>query len=107
MNARRVGIARDVSGIVANVDVTNNEHLSEGQVLYRLDSRRFQIATGRAKSKLAQTELTLESMKSDCMFEITAVTQYRNPFAAGGRAALDSGVGQQAQIIALTTASCR
>lgn len=65
VNARQVGISTDVSGIVADVDVTNNQYVSEGQVLYRLDSRQFQIAVDKAKSNLAQTELTLESMKAD------------------------------------------
>ena len=65
VNARQVGISTDVPGIVAEVDVTNNEHVSAGQVLYRLDARQFQIAVDRAKSNLAQTDLTLESMKAD------------------------------------------
>jgi membrane fusion protein (multidrug efflux system) len=65
VNARQVSISTDVSGIVADVNVTDNERVSEGQVLYRLESRQFQIAVDRAKSNLAQTELTLESMKAD------------------------------------------
>jgi membrane fusion protein (multidrug efflux system) len=65
VNARLVGISTDIPGIVAEVDVSNNERVSVGQVLYRLDSRQFQIAVERAKSTLAQTELTLESTKAD------------------------------------------
>lgn len=65
VNARQVGISTDVSGLVADVDVVNNQHVSEGEILYRLDSRQFKIAVDRAKSNLAQTELTLESMKAD------------------------------------------
>lgn len=65
VNARQVGISTDVSGIVAHVEVTNNQYVSESEVLYRLDSRQFRIAVDKAKSNLAQTELTLESMKAD------------------------------------------
>lgn len=65
VNARQVGISTDVSGIVADVEVTNNQYVSTDQVLYRLDSRQFQIAVDKAKSNLAQTELTLESTKAD------------------------------------------
>jgi membrane fusion protein, multidrug efflux system len=60
-----VGISTDVSGIVRDVDVAENQHVPAGQVLYRLDPRQFQIALDNAKANLAQTELTIESMKQD------------------------------------------
>jgi membrane fusion protein, multidrug efflux system len=65
VNAEKVGISTDVSGIVQDVDVTNNEHVTKGQVLYRLDPRQFQIAVDNAKANLAQTGLLLDSMKQD------------------------------------------
>jgi membrane fusion protein (multidrug efflux system) len=65
VNARQVGIATDVPGIVSEVDVSNDQHVSLGQVLYRLDPRQFQIALDNARSNLAQTALSLESMKAD------------------------------------------
>jgi membrane fusion protein, multidrug efflux system len=61
----KVGISTDVSGTVQSVDVTENQHVAAGQVLYRLDPRQFQIALESAKANLAQTELTIESMKKD------------------------------------------
>ena len=61
----KVGISTDVSGIVQDVDVSENHHVSAGQVLYRLDPRQFQIALDNAKANLAQTELTIEAMKRD------------------------------------------
>jgi membrane fusion protein, multidrug efflux system len=65
VEADKVGISADVSGIVNEVDVTENQRVSTGQVLYRLDPRQFQIALDNAKANLAQTELTVESMKRD------------------------------------------
>ena len=65
VNAETVGISTDVSGIVQQVDVTENQHVANGQVLYRLDSRQFQIALDNAKANLAQTALTIASMKQD------------------------------------------
>ncbi len=44
VDADKVGISTDVSGIVHDVDVKENEHVTAGQVLYRLDPRQFQIA---------------------------------------------------------------
>jgi membrane fusion protein (multidrug efflux system) len=65
VEADKVGISTDVSGIVLDVDVAENQQVPAGQVLYRLDPRQFQIALDNAKANLAQTELTIESMKRD------------------------------------------
>jgi membrane fusion protein (multidrug efflux system) len=65
VEADKVGVSTDVSGIVQDVDVGDNEHVAAGQMLYRLDPRQFQIALDNAKANLAQTALTIESMKSD------------------------------------------
>src|SRR5579871_5180692 len=65
VNADKVGISTDVSGIVQVVDVADNQHVKAGQVLYRLDPRQFQIGLDNAKANLAQTQLTIEAMKQD------------------------------------------
>jgi len=65
VEAETVGISTDVSGIVNDVAVTDNQHIVAGQVLYRLDPRQFQIALDNAKANLAQTALTIDSMKQD------------------------------------------
>jgi membrane fusion protein (multidrug efflux system) len=65
VNAETVGISSDVSGIVQQIDVTENQHVDNGQILYRLDPRQFQISLDNAKANLAQTELTIASMKRD------------------------------------------
>jgi membrane fusion protein, multidrug efflux system len=65
VEAEKVGISTDVSGIVKDVDVTENERVAAGQILYRLDPRQFQIARDNAKANLAQTAMTIEAMKQD------------------------------------------
>jgi len=65
IEADKVGISTDVSGIVKDVDVAENLHVNPGQILYRLDPRQFQIALENANANLAQVELTVESMKRD------------------------------------------
>src|ERR1700677_2519122 len=65
VNAQKVGVATDVSGIVQDVAVHDNEHVSAGQMLYRLDPRQFQIALDNAKANLAQVGQMLDSMKED------------------------------------------
>ena len=65
VEADKVGISTDVSGIVQDVAVKDNQHVEAGQVLYRLDPRQFQIALDNAKANLAQIALTIEAMKQD------------------------------------------
>ena len=65
VQAEKVGISTDVSGIVQAVAVKDNQHVAAGQVLYRLDPRQFQIALDNAKANLAQTALSIEAMKQD------------------------------------------
>ena len=65
VNAEKVGVSTDVSGIVEDVDVSDNQHVAAGHVLYRLEPRQFQIALDNAKANLAQTALLINSMKQD------------------------------------------
>jgi len=65
VEADNVGISTDVSGIVNDVDVRDNQYVSAGQILYRLDPRQFRIALDNAKANLAQTALTIDAMKQD------------------------------------------
>ncbi len=65
VQADRVGVSTDVSGIVQDVAVKDNEHVMAGQILYRLDPRQFQIALDNAKANLAQTALSIDAMKQD------------------------------------------
>jgi membrane fusion protein, multidrug efflux system len=65
LEADKVGISTDVAGIVRDVDVKENEQVTAGQVLYRLDPLQFQIALDNAKANLAQTALSIEAMKQD------------------------------------------
>lgn len=65
VEADKVGISTDVSGIVQEVDVRDNQHVTDGKILYRLDPRQFRIALDNAKANLAETALTIDAMKQD------------------------------------------
>jgi membrane fusion protein (multidrug efflux system) len=65
VDADKVGVSTDVSGIVQDVDVRDNQHVTAGHVLYRLDPRQFQIALDNAKANLAETALSIDAMKQD------------------------------------------
>jgi membrane fusion protein (multidrug efflux system) len=65
VQAAKLMVSTDVSGLVQDVDVREGQHVKKGQVLFRLDPRPFQIALANAKSQLAQTALNVRSMQED------------------------------------------
>jgi membrane fusion protein, multidrug efflux system len=65
VQASKVSISTDVSGLVAEIDVREGQAVKQGEVLFRLDPRQFQIALEGAKADAAQAALTLDSMKRD------------------------------------------
>lgn len=58
-------VSTDVSGIVAQITVKEGQHVAQGDVLFRLDPLKFQIALDQANANLGQTELNLQSLKAD------------------------------------------
>jgi membrane fusion protein (multidrug efflux system) len=65
VQAAKLVVATDVSGLVSTVDVREGQAVSAGDVLFRLDPRQFQIALNNAAAQLAETGLTIKSMKED------------------------------------------
>jgi RND family efflux transporter MFP subunit len=60
-----VSVAADVSGLVSDVFVRDNEKVSKGQPLFRIDQRRFQYALDQAKADAASRQATLDQAKRD------------------------------------------
>jgi membrane fusion protein (multidrug efflux system) len=52
VEADKVGISTDVSGIVKEIDVGNNQPVKDGQVLFRLDDLPFRLALERADAQV-------------------------------------------------------
>jgi membrane fusion protein, multidrug efflux system len=65
VHAAKLMVTTDVSGIVTSVDVREGQLVKQGQVLFRVDPRQFQIALDNAKAQLAQVSLNIEAMKQD------------------------------------------
>ena len=63
--ADKVGVSTDVSGIVKDVDVTENQHVEAGQVLYRLDDAPFLFALGRATARVGSVKDALNALKAN------------------------------------------
>ena len=64
VEADKVGVSTDVSGIVKEVDVTDNQRVEAGQVLYRLDALPFQLALRRAEAQVGIVRNDLNALKA-------------------------------------------
>jgi RND family efflux transporter MFP subunit len=60
-----VAVAADVSGLVSDVFVHDNEKVSKGQQLFRIDQRRFQYALAQAEAQLAHDQAILEEAQKN------------------------------------------
>jgi multidrug resistance efflux pump len=60
-----VQVAPDVSGLVAAVDVRDNESVAVGQALFEVDPARFTLALAAAKAGLARAQATLDNAQRD------------------------------------------
>jgi len=60
-----VTVAADVSGLVSDAFVQDNEKVGKGQPLFRIDQRRFQYALDQAKAEVASRQTTLYQNKRD------------------------------------------
>jgi RND family efflux transporter MFP subunit len=60
-----VTVAADVSGLVSDVFVRDNEKVSKGQELFRIDQRRFQYALDQAKADVASHQTALDQAQRD------------------------------------------
>ncbi|HEY1962642.1 MAG TPA: HlyD family secretion protein [Rhizomicrobium sp.] len=65
IQAAKLMVSTDVSGLVREVDVREGQHVKKGQVLFQLDPKPFRIALANAKAQLANMALTVASMKED------------------------------------------
>ena len=64
IQAARTMISADVAGRVTSVEVHDNERVTKGQVLYRLDPASYQAAVDDAKAQLGMARLQVEALKS-------------------------------------------
>jgi len=60
-----VTVAADVSGLISDVFVHDNEKVSTGQQLFRIDQLRFQYALDQAKAEVAGRQTTLDQANRD------------------------------------------
>lgn len=60
-----IEVAPDVSGLIVDVRVADNQAVTQGQVLFVIDSARFQLALNQAEATLAQRKATLDEARRE------------------------------------------
>lgn len=75
IQADRVGVATDVSGLVASVEVQDNQQVSKGQVLFRLRSAAFETALASARAELGTVRNELMNLKASYDQALAEVAQ--------------------------------
>ena len=73
MQAAKVLVTTDVSGIVSSVNVREGQPVKAGDLLFQIDSSQFQIALDNAQANLHEVALTIESMKSNYQVTLSNV----------------------------------
>lgn len=94
VRAEVVAVAPDVSGLVSDVLVHDNQRVQKGDVLFRIDQERFKLALRHAEATLAGRVAALEVTSKD-------LTRYRTLDAknniAVSKQQFENVSGQQAQ----------
>jgi membrane fusion protein (multidrug efflux system) len=64
IQADHVGVSTDVSGLVASVDIKDNQRVTKGQVLFTLKSEPFEIALASARAQLGNVRNQILNLKA-------------------------------------------
>ena len=64
VQAARTMISSDIAGRVVSIAVRDNQRVSRGEELFRIDDRPFRIAVEEATAQLAAARLQIEAMKA-------------------------------------------
>lgn len=65
VHAAKLMVSAEVSGVVSEVDIHEGQVVKAGDVMFKIDRKPFEIALANAKANLANTGLSVESMKQD------------------------------------------
>ncbi|MBC8730170.1 efflux RND transporter periplasmic adaptor subunit [Paraburkholderia sp. UCT2] len=60
-----IQVAPDVSGLISSVEVTDNQQVKQGQVLFRIDQARYTLALRQAEATAQQRRATLDQARRE------------------------------------------
>jgi membrane fusion protein (multidrug efflux system) len=73
--ARQYAIAPKVSGYLAAVPVTDNQHVAAGDVIARIDDRDYRTALAQAEAQLAAARANIESIDAQIAVQQAQIAQ--------------------------------
>lgn len=104
-----VGVSASVNGRVAAVEVSENQRVRKGQVLFRIDPDTFSTAVAEAEADLAEARAGVDATRADyqeAQSQVSAAqarAAYAQNEAARQRALLAEGIASRAQYDAAAT----
>jgi membrane fusion protein (multidrug efflux system) len=103
IRATRAQISTNISARVLAINVHDNQHVSKGEILFRLDPRRFHIAYLAAKAKFAAARQGIRSRQATYLKDLAAQRAARDTLAfrqrdyARAQKLLKAGIASRAQ----------
>jgi RND family efflux transporter MFP subunit len=98
VRAEVVGVAPDVSGLVTEVLVEDNQRVSRGEMLFRLDRARFALALAQAQAVVESRAASLQRARLDAQrymrLDNTVVSQQRQEQAVAEAAVAEAALHQ-------------
>jgi len=79
--SRQIAIAPQVTGYITSVPVTDNQHLSAGDVIAKIDDRNYQAALDQANAQVASSKASIANVE--------AQTDVQNAQIEAGKAQVD------------------
>ncbi len=85
VEADKVGLSTDVSGLVKAIDVKDNQHVVAGQPLFRLDPLPFQLKLDQAQAQLGMVRDNLDALKANYQNMQAQIVQAQDQIAFNQR----------------------
>ncbi|MEA1052653.1 multidrug transporter subunit MdtN [Lamprobacter modestohalophilus] len=69
LTANRVNVAATIAGRVVTIAVTDNQRVAEGELLFALDAKPYQLAVAQVRADLRLAEATLDAQRRTILAE--------------------------------------
>jgi membrane fusion protein (multidrug efflux system) len=81
VHADKLTVTAEVAGVVTEVAVRENQHVAEGQILFRLDDEPYRIAVARATAQLNAVRLELATLRGNYEQKLAAIAEAKEQAA--------------------------
>jgi membrane fusion protein (multidrug efflux system) len=85
VHADKLTVTTEVAGTVRSVEVTDNQHVKAGQVLFRLDDEPYRIAVAQAIAGLNAVRLELATLRGNYRQKAAAIDEAKEQLAFAER----------------------